>query len=424
MRTSSFSKKALWSLCIASAGLFSACSDSDNEDNRFVSDKTGPYFVSITGDSSEYIMQLENIDSGETNVKDNIKQLDQSGYTWIFSDNHKHAIGFIYNQGDPGIGLGYDVTSEGNFRLAGQFQIADRFTTYGFFDDKAIAAVGGQAIKDKEGREDGVTFNVVDLNNNLKKHSLTIETLDVFKKGEQATLSGIVDRGNGTFLSGAVVSGPRDPNAGGGASTGVISDPNRVYVAILDRDFKIVGHLEDDRISYSSGRMRSQYYSQIGIADDGAVYVFSGSYESTTTLPAGALKINKGSNEFDKAYYFNIEEALDGHKFRKVWHATGSLFLLEVYNEVTPEKPATATATQYAIADMNAKTIKWIKGEFPEKDQITQSGLPTTINGHLYFPITTAEASHIYIINPTDASVKKGIKINGVSKINAVGYLK
>lgn len=424
MRTSSFSKKALWSLCIASAGLFSACSDSDSEDNRFVSEKTGPYFVSITGDTSEYIMQLEDVSSGEVSVKDNIKQLDQAGYTWIFSDDHKHAIGFIYQQGDPGIGLGYDVTPEGNFRQAGQFQISDRFTTYGFFDNKAVAAVGGQALKEKEGREDGVTFNVVDLNKNLKKYSLTIETLDVFKKGEQATLSGIVDRGNGTFLSGAVVSGPKDPNAGGGASTGVISDPDRVYVAILDRDFKIVGHIEDDRISYSSGRMRSQYYSQIGIADDGTVYVFSGSYESTTKLPAGALKINKGSEEFDKSYYFNIQEALGGYKFRKVWHVTGNIFLLEVYNEITPEKPATATATQYALLDMSVKTVKWIKDDFPAKEEITKAGLPTTVKGTLYFPVTTTDASYIYIINPTDASVKKGIKINGIKEINAVGYLK
>ena len=68
-----------------------------------------------------------------------------------------------------------------------------------------------------------------------------------------------------------------------------------------------------------------------GIADDGTTYVFSGSYDENTTLPAGALKINKGEKEFDKTYYFNKDGIMVAGKWLEIdgkWYyfnADGSL---------------------------------------------------------------------------------------------------
>lgn len=51
------------------------------------------------------------------------------------------------------------------------------------------------------------------------------------------------------------------------------------------------------------------------LADDGYVYVFSPSYAKTmsdsrqqTTLPAGVVRIDTKAEEFDAAYYYNLEE--------------------------------------------------------------------------------------------------------------------
>ena len=431
MRISLLNKKALLGLCIASAGLLSACSDSDNTTTTVPQSKAGPYFVSVSGESSEYIMQLDEIEGGKVTIKENLEQLEQAGYTWIFSNDNKNAIGLIYRQGDPGVGLGYQAVHNSKFKKSGEFQISSRFTTYGFFEDLALTAVGGQtpvgengqALLDEKGnpRKDAVTFNIINLSEGLSKKEATMTTLNQFKEDEIATFSGIVDRGDGTFLTGLVVSKPRDPKEEGGSSNGEITEPNKVWVAALDRDFNVKKVFTDERISYSAGRHRSQYYSQIGIADDNTTYVFSGSYDENTTLPAGVLKINKGADEFDKDYYFNIQAVADNYKFRKVWHITKDYFLLEFYNdyEVGPKSPA----TRYGIVDAKAKSFNWVKG-LPAIDKITNSGLPSAHNGKAFFPVVEqGQNPRVYIIDPVSAQATPGVEVVGASNINAVGYL-
>jgi hypothetical protein len=226
--------------------------------------------------------------------------------------------------------------------------------------------------------------------------------------------------GNGEFLTGMVLSQPKDPNATGGASSGSVTYPDSVWVAAFDANLNLKRIYRDNRISYSSGRFRSQYYAQIGKADDGSVYVFSGSFESTTTKPCGALRIPKNATTFDD-YYFDIEEKTDGYHFRKVWHITGDYFLLELYNDKTPS--ALGAATKYGIVNMSAKSFTWVAG-IPAHDQITGTGLPMAYDGKMYFPITAAGANPaIYIIDPASATATKGVSVTGASKINSVGRL-
>jgi hypothetical protein len=364
-------------------------------------------------------------------IADNVKTLELSGYTWIFNSSPSVAVGLIYQQGDPGIGLGYAVAEDGSLRESGQFLITSRFTSYGFFDRYALTSVGGitpvdaggNALTDAAGnvRSDGVTFTFIDLDNNFALQEKTVTTLNITGNGGQASFSGIVDMGNGEFLTGLVVSQPRDPNAGGGASSGAVAYPDSVWVAAFDAGLNLKRIYRDDRISYSSGRFRSQYYSQIAEAGDGNVYVFSGSYEGTTTRPAGALRINKGATAFDASYYFNIQEKTDGYKFRKVWHITGNYFLLELYNDLVPT--VTGAATQYGVADVAGKTFRWVTG-IPAKDKITATGLPAPYGGKMYFPITAEAADPvIYIIDPATAAATKGLSVTGATSINAIGRL-
>ncbi|MDR3366172.1 MAG: DUF4374 domain-containing protein [Prevotellaceae bacterium] len=394
----------------------------------------GKFFLSVTGEERQYILQTDDVETtGELSIA-NGRELEQSGYTWIFNSNPSVAIGLIYQQGDPGIGLGFTFDENGTLKNTGQFQITSRFTSYGFFGRYALTCVGGvtpvnapgDTLVDGSGknRTDGVTFNFIDLTNNFALTDKTITTLNITGNGEQATFSGIVDMGNGEFLTGLVVSQPRAAGATGGASSGAITYPDSVWVAAYDADLNLKRIYRDNRLSYSSGRFRSQYYSQLGKADDGSVYVFSGSYESTTTKPCGALRINKNAAAFDPSYYFNIEEKTDGYRFRKVWHVAGSYFMLELYNDDknTPITVSSA-ATQYGIVDMASKTFKWVTG-IPAKGQITGTGLPAAYNGKMYFPITATGADPaIYIIDPATAVGAKGVSITGASAINAVGRL-
>jgi hypothetical protein len=396
--------------------------------------ETSSFFLSVNGESAAYIMLADSLNNGELSIQNNKKTLEQTGHTWIFNENPSAAIGLIYQQGDPGIGLGFGINENGALKELRSFQISSRFTSYGFFDRYALTSVGGQTVVNSAGDtlrdgsgnpySDGVTFNFIDLNNNLISQEKTIRTLNITGNGEQATFSGIVDMGNGEFLTGLVVSQPKDPNAGGGASTGTVTYPDSVWVAAFDANLNLKRIYRDNRISYSSGRFRSQYYSQIGKAADGSVYVFSGSYENTATKPCGALKINKNATAFDPSYYFNIEEKTNGHRFRKVWHVSGNYFMLELYND-DKNTPITVTsvATQYGIVDMAAKSFKWVTG-IPTKDKITGTGLPMAYNGKMYFPIVEeGEYPAVYIIDPVTGAAQKGVSIRGATSLNAIGRL-
>jgi hypothetical protein len=409
---------------------FVAC-DKNDEPAPAPESATGSFFLSVNGESAAYIIQTDSLDKGELSIADNIKTLEQTGHTWIFNENPSVATGLIYQQGDPGIGLGFSLKEDGTLNEPANFQISSRYTSYGFFDKYALTSVGGvtpvdaagNALTDATGnpRSDGVTFNFIDLTNGFALDEKTITTLNITGNGGQATFSGIVDLGNGEFLTGLVVSQPKDASQGGGASSGAITYPDSVWVAAFDKDWNIKRIYRDNRISYSSGRFRSQYYSQIGKAADGNIYVFSGSYESTTTKPCGALKIGKNATAFDASYYFNIGEKTGGYRFRKVWHVAENCFMLELYNDLTPS--ATGAATQYGIVDVTAKTFKWVSG-IPAKEKITGTGLPMAYEGKMYFPIVEeGKDPAVYIIDPATASARKGVSIRGASSLNAIGRL-
>lgn len=418
-------------MCFIFVGLTASCSDDDNKIDDPEESKIGAYFISVTGESSEYIIQADNLETGDLTISDNIKQLELSGYTWVFNEERGNAIGLIYQKGDPGVGLGYGVAPDGKFEELGQFQVVTRFTSYGFFENYMLTSVGGQTPVDSNGnalldeggepRSDAVTFNYIDMDKNLAMTDKTITTLNMTGNGEQATFSGIIDMGNGEFLTSLVMSKPRDPNATGGSSSGTVMYPDSVWVAAYDVNLNLKRIYRDDRLSYSSGRYRSQYYSQMAKGGDGNVYVFSGSYETTTTKPCGVIRIKSGDTAFDPSYYFNIEALTDGYHFKRVWHITGDYFLLEFYNDL--EVSSMGAATQYGIVNVSSKTFKWLSG-IPAKESITGTGLPMAQDGKMYLPIVAEGANPaIYIIDPATATATKGISISGASSIGAVGYL-
>ncbi|MCC8087994.1 MAG: DUF4374 domain-containing protein [Rikenellaceae bacterium] len=447
-------------VCLA-LGLASCDNDDDDNpgDGNEATIEEEVFFISLQGAGAEYIGLIDDIESGTVTMGPSdfkyYTELEQNGYTWIFNPNPSMVLGLIYSQGDPGLGLAFGVINEELYQYPA-FDISTRFTSYGFCGDYAITSVGGQTPVDENGnpllledgeteRADGATFNFFNMKNNLSRIEKTILTSNIAGNGEQATFSGIVNMGDGTFLTGMVLSQPKDPNTStGGASTGTVNYPDSVWVARFDTDLNLLNIYRDDRISYSAGRYRSQYYSQIGKADNGYIYVFSGSYDynaNATSNNAGALRIAPGSDVFDPSYHFDIESLTGGYRFRKVWHITGDYFLLEVYNHVGRLTDIDDPATQYAVVNMSSKSFEWVRGgEMPSYDEISATGQPYAYDGKIYFPIavggiettdedgnvttTPAENPAIYIIDPTDPSAtKKGLTVRGPSSIRAVGRM-
>ncbi len=399
------------------------------DDNNDTAPSLGSYFVSISGESSDYVMQFDSLTDKTYSINQNIFELETQIQTWLYNDDPSTVIGLVYNQSNPGVGIAIQNNSEEIPEIVGEFQIGSRFTNYGFFGDYAVTSVGGQAPVAEDGstltyedgttRDDGITFNFININDgSLNLTSKTIATLNITGNGEKATNSGIVDLGNGEFFTALVCSQAMDETEEGGSSSGTVNYPDSVWVAALDEDLNVKRIYRDNRISYASGRYRSRYYNMISKDENDDIYVFSGSYESTSTLPCGALRIKDGATEFDQNYYFNIEELTDNYHFRRLWYISKGYFLLVFYNEY--EITTSTPATQFGLVNVYDKTFSWISN-FPTYDQIADFGEPMVNDNKMYLPVKLEGYDPaIYVIDPSTASATRGAEVDGATNINAI----
>ena len=401
-------------------------SSSGSGSTEEVKNGKGSYFIAVkTDNGTEYIMQTNSLTAGNLDIRNNIMELPQTEYTWVF--NNHDAIGMVYQQQFAGLGYGLRWTSDDSqFSKLGEFRIDTRFSNYGFFNNQLLTSVGGQVSADGK-RNDGATFAFRNFTADGVKldYTKTIWTEDITGNGQQITFSSIIDNGDGTFLTAMVQSAFHQTGTDDGSSIGDVKYPDSVWVAKMDKDLNVLKVYRDDRISYAAGQYRSQVLHEVFKTNDGTVYVFSNAFNTATTRKAGALRINKGAEEFDKDYYFDIQTPADGYKFRRVWYITDSKFLLEIYNE---KNISTITAGhQFAIVDMASKKFTWLSG-IPTKNLITSGtetgGVPMYADGILYLPITQfGQDAAIYQVNPETGVATKGISIKGVTEIRTLGKL-
>jgi len=162
------------------------------------------------------------------------------------------------------------------------------------------------------------------------------------------------------------------------------------------------------------------------LADDGYVYVFSPSYAKTmsdsrqqTTLPAGVVRIDTKAEEFDAAYYYNLEEKANGASFLRTWYISGNYFLLLMY-----DKAITASdkvANQLAVFNASTGALTYVNG-LPS-DVSGFGNTPYMENGNAYVAVTTSSGyPAIYKVDPANATATKGLVVNA-TQLNGVGKL-
>lgn len=419
-----------------------ACSSSNDIDDGSTQPGTTPgatsqsspkghwLLAARTPDGTEYMLQAENIEGKTISLGDkgyNGLEMPSVHYTWLFRKNV--AIGMSYQQSEPGVGYGFALQDAGTLKELGQFSITNRFTNYEFYDDNTfITSVGGQVSADGQ-RNDGATFEFWDVKNEgIKRHHVkTIWTEDITGTDEQITFSSIVGMGDGTFLTAMVRSSFRERGADtGGSSVGEVKYPDSCWVVRMDTALNIKAIYRSDKLSYAAGQYRAQMFREVLKADDGTVYVFSNAFNAKTTRHAGALRIVGNANEFDPTYYWDIQTAAGGYKFRRVWHMTDDKFLLELYNDYNVE--ILGVGHQFALIDMSDRKLSWLQGLPAKGDIISGSesgGVPCFHEGYIYLPITKrGEDASIYKVDLATASATKVTTIKGAEEIRSIGYLK
>ncbi|WP_295810283.1 DUF4374 domain-containing protein [uncultured Apibacter sp.] len=386
----------------------SCSSDDDNNNAKTIGPtKTGKFVVAASPGSGKlgtgtYFLALDHLDSGKDSVSGNLNSVKTtSSFTQIVVNNSNNLVGFIYPNGSD---LGQGKSGSRAFKLSGDNKIEElkgspfitgRFSVTGNFGKYIYAISNNDNSYIYERNGDNMTL--VDKPIDLASHMI---------EDKKPSITGIADRGNNEI-----------------AVTFKYTNSDNVFVAFMDYNFTIKTVIQDTRISFSGGQWRGAIYSQIWPDQSGNIYVFSGAGSGNkTTKKAGALKINKGAITFDSDYFFDIETAAGGYKFRKVFPITQDYYLIEFYNE-TSDSGNTSSATRFAVVKMENKKFKWIDG-IPDYIQISSNGWPLAHKGKIYLPLNLVSGnSAIYEIDPVTGIAKKGFELaSDKEHIRAVTY--
>ncbi len=398
------------------------------------------FFIDAGGanNKARYMLLADDVTKGEIPLTSNrLEFKEANGYFWLFNKNI--AAGLSYGFKGAGIGLSYTRDGKGEVRSINEFSIVERATTFGFFNNYYVTAVSGQAF---EGKNDGATFifrNTSDFGEASRKTIHTNKFLgDNMNDTEIVSFAGILDNGNGEFLTGMLVSEYKDVQPGQGSSTGYMENTDVVYVGVLDKELNLKRYYKSDKLSYSAGRFKSQYLLEMGKVANGDVYVFSGAIaknpapakapakaDKATTKPAGALRIKAGATTFDDSYFFDISAVSNNGLFRRVWHITENKFLVEFFNDAAKANLRSLDVYHYAIVDVEAKTLNWVAG-LPDPAKcaniVTNTITPAIYGGKVYLPVNEQGTDPaIYVIDPATNAATKGLVVKGATVINAIG---
>lgn len=446
-----------------------ACSDDESNGGSGSSNvTTGNYVIAATVTSSStdtyVLLTAESLDEGEITTVGN-GLVNEGATYWVFYGN-RYLYALNYNQGEAGTTQSFIMNTAGALEKRSQEYYVNRFTTYGFYDNYIMATSTGDGpsdMKDENGYlPQSFLISYLDVNNQTYTSNSVTQTTPFLSEnflgnGEYVTLAGLEQVGSKLYAAAVpmglsqygcmqknedgsykwVLPGNEDlikTESGGSGSGAYDKDelqwtqyPDECWIAVFkDRTLTEYSLIKTDKISYACGRNRSQYYQMNWLADDGYVYVFSPSYAKTmsdsrqqTTLPAGVVRVNTQTEQFDDAYYYNLEEKADGASFLRSWYIGGEYFLLLMY-----DKAITASdkvANRLAVFNTSTGNLSYVSG-LPSN--VSGFGnTPYMENGNAYVAVTTTSGyPTIYKVEPSSATATQGLVIRATS-LNGVGRL-
>ena len=446
-----------------------ACSDDESNGGSGSSNvTTGNYVIAATVTSSStdtyVLLTAESLDEGEITTVGN-GLVNEGATYWVFYGN-RYLYALNYNQGEAGTTQSFIMNTAGALEKRSQEYYVNRFTTYGFYDNYIMATSTGDGpsdMKDENGYlPQSFLIPYLDVDNQTYTSNSVTQTTPFLSEnflgnGEYVTLAGLEQVGSKLYAAAVpmglsqygcvqknedgsykwVLPGNEDlikTESGGSGSGAYDKDelqwtqyPDECWIAVFkDRTLTEYSLIKTDKISYACGRNRSQYYQMNWLADDGYVYVFSPSYAKTmsdsrqqTTLPAGVVRVNTQTEQFDDAYYYNLEEKADGASFLRSWYIGGEYFLLLMY-----DKAITASdkvANRLAVFNTSTGNLSYVSG-LPSN--VSGFGnTPYMENGNAYVAVTTTSGyPTIYKVEPSSATATQGLVIRATS-LNGVGRL-
>lgn len=402
---------------IATAILLGSCSDNDPvvEPEPGNGNETGKYIVAVTPIASsgvaDYLVTSNSLDEGSVSILGNGVEQDGT-YRYYLTTNNKF-FSFLYGQGNPGAVTAYNLT-EGKLKKLTNFQTETV---------QAFAPVNDDVLMMK------ISRNIASPTNywyRVNTESLSIvgegqmNSLDLANNGELGFFSWLTQVGNKVYAPFFCI---KD-------NSFTTEYPNKAWVAVFSYpDMKLEKVFTDERTSYIG-----QYFiNGLGKVENGDIYAFSaanatskvdGETKITTTNPAAILRIPAGATEFDKDYFFNVQQVSGGYNIVN-WTYVGQNNFVVSSKKKQSDGSYSAEITIAAV-NVKDKTYKVISGLPDAKDikfftQRNNYSLNDGKTAYIGVNLTSGE-SYVYKIDAATATATRGLKVEG-GTITAIEHL-
>lgn len=410
--TKNFLSRSLFALGLTV--IITACSDDPDPDPGNVT--RGNYVVGVSSGSTSsksYLLATDNLKSGKISIRGNGKEANES--TIYQYNNGEKGFMFLYRKGDPATFQSCKFLSGGELNISSSKTMPTREEFIGLYKNYVLVMTSIKLQDDKYGE----AFNFIDGNSEAIETAY-MSTENIVHEGEYANMGGLVSIGDNIITALEPYQIPAS-----GSSSQPTAFPDEMAIAILSRDgnnkMKVNKIIKDSRASYAVGRRRSGRLSCIGAAGDGNIYAFGPANqrnagtsaapvpENISKHPSSVLKINKTTLEFDKSYYYNIEDKSGGLKLQNAFPLYGNYFLLNMF--ATEKAWNMQAANKFAIFNVQNGEFRWIEGLPASKDIGGYSPKPYIENETVYLPLTASAQSFVYVINAETAKAVKGVEI-------------
>ncbi|OXG08936.1 uncharacterized protein DUF4374 [Flavobacterium araucananum] len=398
-------------LAVLAFTTFSCSSDSDKSGSETGGGDTGKtkYIITATTGAAgiaDYLLTADDISTGSITTTGNGLEQDGTYRYYITAQNNFFSL--LYGQGNPGAVTTYNLNTEGKLVKKSNFQAE---TVHVF------AAVNKDILTIKVPRSGASIASMykIDAEKSLITGEAQQDTKKLAGNGERAFYSWATQVGDKVYMPYMSIKGDGVDNFG-------TVNPDSTWVAVYNYpELKLERVIKDNRTSYLGAYFTNGLFQD----ENGDAYGFSGAIATsnsvmTSTKPSAIVKIKKGTTEFDKTYFFNVQEKSGGYKISATSYISKGKFLLLMYGNVGKN----TGAAKLAIADVYAQTFTWVTNVPATLTSATSRYNITTEDGNsAVIGINTPEGNWIYTINGTTAVATRGMKVEG-GQITAIAKLK
>lgn len=388
-----------------------SCSENDpktpGQGGETIADK---YVIAATPVASEgvadYLLTTESISDGSISIEGN--GVEQDGTYRYYITNNNKFFSLLYGQGNPGAVTTYQINELGKLEKISDFQSETVHTFTNVGEDVLMTRVS------RSSESPVASWYRLDTKNSQFVDEGEINTANIAPEGEQAFFSWMTQVGDKLFAP--FFSIKACCNDGFGTDY-----PDQAWIAVYSYpEMELEKVIKDDRTSFIG-----RYFTNgLSVDETGDAYAFSSSIATSngnmaSIKPSAVTRINSGETEFDKDYFFNLEEASGGFYATNHISAGNGNFVVMLRKEKAPY----STGNKLAVINVYNKTFEWVEG-IPAAENILSvtSNNYVDSDGIVHIGVTTTESSYVYNINVENATATQGLEVIG-GNITAISKL-